>query len=64
MWNWDENRYHLAPVTGSRRVVPVEEWAAFIREGRDPAQVDARLEIQPDVQAERHLPAARMVSPW
>lgn len=56
-WNWDERRFHLAPVTGhSKRVVPIGAWAEFIRKGGDPAPVGG-LDIVPDVLAERHLPS-------
>ena len=58
MWTWDENRFHLAPVTGAKHAIPVDKWATFIRQGGDPAAVGCRLEITPDVQAQRHLPAA------
>ena len=57
-WNWDERRFHLAPVTGhSKRVVPVGAWAEFIRKGGDPSQMGLGLDIVPDVLAERHLPS-------
>ena len=56
-WNWDERRFHLAPVTGhSKRVVPIGAWAEFIRKGGDPAPVGG-LDVVPDVLAERHLPS-------
>ena len=63
-WNWNENRFHLAPVTGASRVVPVDAWAAFIRKGLDPAQSGMDLCVVPDVLAERALPAANMKQVW
>ena len=59
-WNWDEKRYHLAPVTGAKRVIPVDAWAKFIRSGGDPAPSDIDVVIVPDILAERALPAAQM----
>ena len=57
-WNWDPQRVHLAPVTGSKRVIEVGAWAEFIRNGGDPASEGLDLAIFPDVIAERHAPPA------
>ena len=63
-WSWNENRYHLAPVTGASRVVPVDAWAAFIRKGGDPTLSGIDLAVMPDSVAERALPAADMRHAW
>lgn len=64
LWNWNENRFHLAPVTGSQRVVPVDSWAEFIRGGGDASKADVALDILGDVRAERHLPTPNMRTSW
>lgn len=54
-WNWDPQRFHLAPVTGrSHRVVDTGSWAEFIREGGDPGKEGLTLGIFNDVLAERN----------
>ena len=57
MWNWNEERFHLAPVTGAQRIVPVDAWATFIRRGGDPSKAGMHLDILPEVYAERHAGA-------
>ena len=57
MWQFNENNYHLAPVTGSSRVVPVDAWASYIRGGGDPAAAGVRMEIMKTHRAE-------LAQPW
>ena len=64
LWTWNANRYHLAPVTGSHRVVPVDSWTEFIRGGGDASKAGVSLDIMSDVRAERHLPSTGMHRPW
>ena len=76
MWNWAEDRFHLAPVTGARHVIDVDAWTAFIRGGGEPANDGSGLAIIPDILAEvlrpdpvsclhniRNAPAQRKTSP-
>ena len=48
MYSWDENRFHLAPATGSKRVIPLDAWAAFIRNGGEPNAAGVGLTIRAD----------------
>ena len=54
MWNWEESRYHLAPVTRLGRPVDEKAWTAFIRAGGDPIALGGcELEIVPNVNVRR-----------
>jgi|AACY02.7.fsa_nt_gi hypothetical protein len=59
-WNWAEDRFHLAPVTGARRVIDVDAWTSFIRSGGEPADSGAGLAVIPDILAE----VGACIPPW
>lgn len=57
MWNFDDRRFHLAPVTGVGRVIDTNAWAEFIRFGGDPSAHGVELHAVPAVRAERAVTA-------